>query len=42
MITVADPGAFPLLLLRRERRVRSEKPITDPMWLYPPPDPPDQ
>jgi hypothetical protein len=45
MITVADPGASPFLLLRRERRVRSGKPITDPMWLYPPPgplDPPDQ
>jgi hypothetical protein len=45
MITVADPGASPFLLLRRKRRVRSGKLITDPMWLYPPPgptDPPDQ
>jgi hypothetical protein len=35
IMTVADAGASAFLLLRRERRVRSGKPITDPMLLSP-------
>jgi hypothetical protein len=35
IITVADVGASPFLLLRRARRVRTGKPITDPMSFVP-------
>lgn len=35
MMTVAEAGVSPFLLPRRARRVRSGKPITDPMSLSP-------